>query len=618
MSERSLLLALVSLAVATSPIHANLITVNTTVDEFGDSPSSGCSLREAVHAANTDAAFGGCAAGHDADLILIGAGTYALTRLPSLPDDGSSGDLHVTDEVEMVGAATIDAGQIDRIFDIAKTAGTVTLQGLTLRNGDPDGLPDSGGAILTHESVGLVLDSVTIENNRAGGGGGIALFPALAGDPPTAVPTFDFEDVTLNDNEAFQTGGAVHWSTRGSGAVWECLRCSIETNQAAAGGGIVALVTPLELATLRFEDSHLLDNTSSNANRGGISIPPTGSAAVHLTNTEMHGNQGVGATKDGFYSESPIATLFVTGGAISDTLYFVDGGAAVVSGATFANGSFGAIYSLRNTMVELDGVRFEDNTSQPALYLGEGSSATVQGSVFVGNLKGGVQCDDCNLIVSRSAFVDNLRSGDGGAGVRVLGVAAEASFRNVTFSGNRTLSSNGGGLALEEGADFLLNNVTVTANQASSAGGLYVGPGAAAPEMSNTILAGNTQTGGAASDCGGSILSIGHNLIGNADSCSITPTAGDQTGTAAQPLAAGLAPLTTVNGQPVHGLLLGSAALDHGDNGSCQTIDQTGQPRPLDGGGGLVCDIGAREEPNPSEPALFTDGFESGDTTAWN
>ena len=54
--------------------------VTTTADEFGT--PTGCSLREAIQAANNDAAFGGCIAGNGDDTITLQALTYILTIGP--------------------------------------------------------------------------------------------------------------------------------------------------------------------------------------------------------------------------------------------------------------------------------------------------------------------------------------------------------------------------------------------------------------------------------------------------------------------------------------------------------------------------------------------------------
>ena len=93
----SLLLAAMTLLLPPPVAHAAAINVTTTLDEYG-AAGAGCSLREAIQAANTDAAFGGCTAGNSADTINLPAGTYTLTRAGVDEDSNATGDLDVTSE----------------------------------------------------------------------------------------------------------------------------------------------------------------------------------------------------------------------------------------------------------------------------------------------------------------------------------------------------------------------------------------------------------------------------------------------------------------------------------------------------------------------------------------
>jgi CSLREA domain-containing protein len=84
-----------------------MITVNTIVDELNS--DADCSLREAVQAANTDAAVSGCPAGDGADTIAIPAGVYTLSL-------AGAGPLELTDAVTLTGAsaaATLLDGNAD-------------------------------------------------------------------------------------------------------------------------------------------------------------------------------------------------------------------------------------------------------------------------------------------------------------------------------------------------------------------------------------------------------------------------------------------------------------------------------------------------------------------------
>src|SRR3970282_2551136 len=79
---------------------AAAITVNTTDDELN--ADGDCSLREAITAANTDAAVDACTAGSGADTITLGAGVYALSLGPAGDDSAATGDLDITDDLTIV------------------------------------------------------------------------------------------------------------------------------------------------------------------------------------------------------------------------------------------------------------------------------------------------------------------------------------------------------------------------------------------------------------------------------------------------------------------------------------------------------------------------------------
>jgi hypothetical protein len=105
-------------------------------------------------------------------------------------------------------------------------------------------------------------------------------------------------------------------------------------------------------------------------------------------------------------------------------------------------------------------------------------------------------------------------------------------------------------------------------------------------ELQNTILARNSV--GAferGPDCYGSVVSLGHNLIGDPTDCTITLQPTDLTGDP------GLGEFTD-NGTPGHGhspLLPTSPVIGMGDDSACPETDQLGNPR------FSPCDIGAIE-----------------------
>ena len=166
-----------------TPAFAASITVDTTVDEFGTGTS--CSLREAIQAANTDTAFGGCVAGSGVDTIVLVAGaTYTLTSTVVLAD-GLNGTPSITSTISISGnGATITRNSgVNNMRLIRGSSGNLTLQNLTLSNGLARGLDGGaggagggggaaglGGAIYNRGTV--TLNGVTLTGNQAIGGNG--------------------------------------------------------------------------------------------------------------------------------------------------------------------------------------------------------------------------------------------------------------------------------------------------------------------------------------------------------------------------------------------------------------------------------------------------------------
>ncbi len=255
------------------------------------------------------------------------------------------------------------------------------------------------------------------------------------------------------------------------------------------------------------------------------------------------------------------------------------------------------------------------------------TSGTTGGGLY--NTAGG-SFGSGKLILTQSSVSGN-NGGLAGGGISNLGATT---LSQSTVSGNRAL--DGGGI-LSEGSGLLtltnstvsdntadrdgggvmsdlstLNNVTIVNNIADNdhnsigdGGGIY---NRSTGDMKNTLIANNTDLGGEAPDCSGTLNSEGYNLIRNSTGCTIN---GNLTGNwfGVDPL---LGPLQNNGGSTeTHALLAGSAAIDNGDPAGCLdeanlvlTIDQRGFPRPIDGNQDnfALCDIGAYEAPAASAP----------------
>ena len=208
------------------------------------------------------------------------------------------------------------------------------------------------------------------------------------------------------------------------------------------------------------------------------------------------------------------------------------------------------------------------------------------------------------LYVIRTTVSRNDRMGIGGYGAMQI--------LNSTISGNDAGSLTGGGIMIALDGSILINNSTITENNAAYGSGLFVQPNAFA-QVQNTIIAGNT--GSADCDVYGTLITTGGNIEGPGNSCGFNdPT--DQVNVPVNNVALG--PLLNHGGvTSVHGLLPASIAIDTGVSAGpvlgCPGVDQRGKPR-TDG----FCDVGSIEVQSGEDMThLFVDSFESGTTDAW-
>ncbi|HEY6771865.1 MAG TPA: choice-of-anchor Q domain-containing protein [Solirubrobacterales bacterium] len=246
-----------------SAAPAAVIQPNIFSDESG--AGAGCSLREAVLAANTDAAFGGCPAGAGADTIPLAAGTYTL----SIPvgTTGDDGDLDIAGQLTIshagVTPSVIDGAGIDRVIQVLG-GGNLTAVGLTIRNGRT---AQSGGGIRNEGT--LNLSDVTVSGNEttASYGGGIA---------DAGPANMSLTNVTISGNRAEGDGGGID---QGLGGLANLNNVTIAGNTADtdgdAGGGGGVLVAPGTI--LNPEGTFNLRNTVIADNKD-ISPPRVGQA----------------------------------------------------------------------------------------------------------------------------------------------------------------------------------------------------------------------------------------------------------------------------------------------------------------------------------------------------
>ncbi|HVR37863.1 MAG TPA: FG-GAP-like repeat-containing protein [Thermoanaerobaculia bacterium] len=293
--------AAISLSIfLTLPLTAATFNVNSTTDAVDANPGNGtcadslgnCTLRAAIMEANALAGT---------DDIVIPANTYTLTIAGGQEDVAATGDLDITQSVNINGAAAattiVDGNQLDRVFDIV--SGTVSMTGLTARNGklivNTDGF---GGGV--RNAGTLTMTSCAVSDNTIffrgtpsdGRGGGIWNSGTLNIDLSTISVNFIDVGQAAATNEAL--GGGIF----NSGSL-TINRTTIATNTAQAlwdsftqgslahpyGGGIYNQDTAS--ANLVMTASTISGNHASTRGAGGGLY--LGNTAT-LTNCTISGN----------------------------------------------------------------------------------------------------------------------------------------------------------------------------------------------------------------------------------------------------------------------------------------------------------------------------------------
>ena len=239
------------------------------------------------------------------------------------------------------------------------------------------------------------------------------------------------------------------------------------------------------------------------------------------------------------------------------------------------------------------------------------TSSTLSGNSTSGDAAfgGGIATLTGSVNLTSSTLSDNSTSGDDAFGGGIGASAGSVSLANSTLSGNSTSGddADGGGIRAGFGSVSLTSS-TLSGNAAAMGvgGGVSVRNTIANSSftIANSIVAGNTDNGTAPDlrPDPDSTLTINNSLIGVAD-LNIGGT-GNLIGSLAAPIDPLLGPLADNSGPTeTHALLVGSPAIDAGDDGVTQTEDQRGLARNVNG-----VDIGAFErqaiEPLGESPSV--------------
>jgi len=278
----------------------------------------------------------------------------------------------------------------------------------------------------------------------------------------------------------------------------------------------------------------------------------------------------------------------------------------VVNSLIADNGS--SVQSVRNIG---GGILFESDKGHTVKIVSStiagNAAAFAGGGVMInGKLPKRPKAEIIDSTISGNVTNNPFSGGEGGAGLELI--AAKLTMLDSTLSGN-TAGGNtaaGGGIQVAL-TDAVLNNVTISDNSASTAGGIDAteinisgSDSLKRLVISNAIVADNLAPSNADCLAGGvtpPIISADYNLIGDANGCALSGRMGHNLG--GEPL---LGPLQNNGGATdTMALLTGSPALGagnparpnkNGQHGPCLANDQIGTPRAKSD-----CDIGAWQHP---------------------
>lgn len=271
-------------------------------DDFVDSnPGDGvcgdgsgiCGIRPAIIEAN---ALPG------KDTIVLSEGVYQLLLEGRGEDAAVTGDLDITDDLTIVGAGAdttiIDANQLDRVFDVIGSV-NVTLEGVTVRNGELVELDEAGGAVRNQAGSLTIIDSILENNTAVANGGAVHSTGTLtvarsrfSNNSATGAKhagamfvsgSSTIIDSTFNGNSATDSSGAIYF---GSGD-HEVRGSTFFDNSAQNGGGAIRN----EEGTVRITNSTFSGNVAGQPG-GAILVTHTAELTAIVNSTIVFNTAG--------------------------------------------------------------------------------------------------------------------------------------------------------------------------------------------------------------------------------------------------------------------------------------------------------------------------------------
>ncbi len=368
MSARHLPLACVVAALAVVP-RAPAVSATITI-------GAGCTLTDAIKAANDNLASGSCPAGAGADVIQL-AGDVTLTVVDNVTD-GPNALPSITSDITIEGGgfevrrSAAPGTAAFRIFHVAG-GGTLRLHDLTVANGFlTPALSQLRGGGIRNSSGTLMLTGCRVVGNRANTGGGIY----------QSNGTVTLYRSTLSGNSAFNEGGGIH-QDEGDLTLTDS---TVSGNSALTGGGFGN-----HFGEVTIGNSTLSANSARHG--GGIRNYV---GTVTLTNSTLSGNSA-SLTGGGILTFLPNVTLTNTIVANSTSGGNCDGGVINAGNNLSDDATCGTIPA---TLTGLEPDLLDNGGPTMTHALAAGSNARDAGSAAdcpPADQRGGVRVSTCDI-----------------------------------------------------------------------------------------------------------------------------------------------------------------------------------------------------------------------------
>lgn len=461
-SARGLALMVAALLFGLTPLAAYAATIN--VD------GTTCTLPDAIMAANTDTAFGGCTAGSGDDTLLLGDLTHSLIT-GTFDFDGLTATPSITTTIIISGGSGSGAivqrtGVTNyRLLHVGAT-GDLTLQNVTVRYGRTDSNNDGGGIYNTNR---LTLINSHIFSNTAsdtGDGGGIENYDGA---------TLTLLNSSIISNTAGNHGGGIENNDENTLIITNTL---IFANVAGEDGGAIENYN----SVLSITDSQIISNTSGDTGGG---IDNYSDSTLTLTNSLLISNTAVEGGGIYNYNDS---TATITDSEIRANRATLDGGGihnadtstvTVASSLIISNSSVndgGGIFNTdhsKATITDAEIIANHADDDGGGVYAEITSTVIITASQIISNSAGDdggglVNHDHSTTRMTDTLLQANYADDDGGA-IRNNGSAL---FLTTTQLISNSADYLGGGLDNDVNSHATLNNSTLLSNTAVYGGGI--------------------------------------------------------------------------------------------------------------------------------------------------